>query len=270
MNTLAVTRPVGEGGETARLVRGLGWSPLIVHSVELRPRERSEIFADLSRILSDGPLDWLVLMSSHGVSLLFDVLRSYGNLLPSVLGQVQLLAVGPRTRDALVGNGVDDVQVPDRFSSLGVADFLSGQELRGRRVVLARSSGADNLLAERLESEGARVDTLRLYDSVFPSDLSTLSRFVSELRAGAVAAVLFTSSISASNVFGIPGSEVSRSELLRLLGPVLVGAIGPVTAHRLRQLGVEPKVVPGRFLIGEALKEMVSTYEMTPHNRQVA
>ena len=261
---------MGEGEETTRLVRRLGWSPLIVHSVELRSRERSEIFADLSRILSDAPVDWLVLMSSRGVSLLFDVLRSYGNLLPSVLGQVQLLAVGPKTRDALVRNGVRDVQIPDRFTSLGVADFLSGKKLRGKRVVLARSSGADNWLAQRLENEGANVDTLQLYDSIIPSDMSTLTRFVKELEKGAVTGVLFTSSISASNLFGILGSEISRSELVRLLRPVLVGAIGPVTAQKLLRLGVEPRVIPRMFLIEEALREMISTYETTVQDRQVA
>ncbi len=261
---------MGEGEETSMLIRRLGWSPLVVHSVELRSRERSEIFSDLSGILSDGQVDWLVMMSSHGVSLLFDVLKSYGNLLPSALGQLQMLAVGPKTRDALVRNGVRDVQIPERFSSVGVADFLSGQKLRDKRVVLARSSGADNSLAQRLENEGAHVDTLRLYDSVVPSDVSSLSRFVNELKKGAVTALLFTSSISASNLFAISRNEASQSELVHLLRPVLVGSIGPVTAQRLRKLGIEPKVIPRTFLIEEALREMISTYETTAHNHQVA
>ncbi len=261
---------MGEGDETAGLIRGLGWNPLIVHSVELRPRDRSEIFADLSRILSECQVDWLVLMSSHGVSLLFDVLKSYGSLLPSALGQLQLLAVGPRTRDALTRNGVQDVHVPERFSSVGVAEFLSRQKLSGKRVVLARSSGADNSLARRLEDKGANVATLRLYDSVVPSDVSTVSRFVDELKKGAVKALLFTSSISASNLFTISRSEVSPSELVRLLRLVVLGAIGPVTADRLRQLGIEPRVIPGRFLIEEALREMVSAYKVSTHTRQIA
>ena len=270
LNILAVTRPVGEGEETARLIRGLGWRPLIVHSVELRPRERSEIYADLSRILSEGQVDWLVLMSSHGVDLLFDVLKSYGSLLPSALGQLQLLAVGPRTRDALTRNGVQDVYLPERFSSMGVADFLSRQKLGGKRVVLARSSAADDSLARRLEGEGARVDTLRLYDSVIPSDFSTVLRFVDELRKGAVGALLFTSSISVSNLFALSEDRVSQPELLSLLGPVLVGSIGPVTAHRLRRLGVEPKVIPRTFLIEEALREMVSTFETIMRENKAA
>ncbi len=261
---------MGEGEETAGLIRQLGWSPLIVHSVELRSRERSEIYADLSRIVSEGQVDWLVLMSGHGVSLLFDVLKSYGSLLPSALGQIQLLAVGPRTRDALTRNGVRDVHVPERFSSVGVAEFLSRQKLKDKRVVLARSSAADNSLARRLESMGAKIDTLRLYDSVIPSDVSSVSRLVNGLKKGDITALLFTSSISASNLFALSDKEVSRSELLGLLGPVLVGSIGPVTAQRLGRLGIEPKVMPRTFMIEEALKEMVSTYETTEHNRQVA
>jgi len=40
----------------------------------------------------------------------------------------------------------------------------------------------------------------------------------------------------------------------------LVGAIGPATAERLRELGVDPSV-PGRYLIEDAIDELVRKYE---------
>jgi uroporphyrinogen-III synthase len=40
----------------------------------------------------------------------------------------------------------------------------------------------------------------------------------------------------------------------------LVGAIGPATAERLRELGIDP-TVPGRYLIEDAIGELVKKAE---------
>src|SRR5947199_10659669 len=148
----------------------MGWNPLIVHTVELRPREQSEIFTELSQVLTGGPVDWLVLMSPNGANLLFDILRSHGNLLPSVLGDLQLLAVGPRTKDALARQGIRGAHLREKFSSLGIADFLSTKVLGGTRILLARSSSADNRLGRDFATKGATVNTVNLHASAIPTD----------------------------------------------------------------------------------------------------
>ncbi len=265
-----MTRPVGQGEDTAQLIRELGWTPLIIHTVELRPRSKSEIFADLSRSISEGPIDWLVFMSSNGVSLLFDVLKTHGALLPSVLGQFQILAVGPKTRDSLSKFGVRDVNMPDKFTSVGVVDFLSKHQLKGKRVILTRSSAADKSLAQEIEKKGATVDTIQLYDSVLPADTTSFSHLVDGLRRGAIPAILFTSSVSASNLFVMSKNATVDRELVRLLREVLVGAIGPVTTRKLQQIGIPPKVMPTMFLIEEALRKLVSTYEAANPQHELA
>ena len=258
MHTVAVTRPLGRGEDTIRLVKEMGWNPLIVHTVELRPREESEIFTELSRVLTGGPVDWLVLMSPNGANLLFDILRSHGNLLPSVLGDLQLLAVGPRTKDALARQGIRGVHLPDKFSSIGIGDFLRAQGLTGKRVLLARSSSADNSLGRELAKNGAIVETVNLYDSVIPSDATSFQRFVDLVQRGDIQAILFTSSLSASNLFLMSKNYVSVDELVPRLRKIRVGAIGPVTARRLAELGVPLMMMPKTFIIDDALKELLS------------
>jgi len=258
MHTVAVTRPLGRGEDTIRLVKEMGWNPLIVHTVELRPREESEIFTELSRVLTGGPVDWLVLMSPNGANLLFDILRSHGNLLPSVLGDLQLLAVGPRTKDALARQGIRGVHLPDKFSSIGIGDFLRAQGLTGKRVLLARSSSADNSLGRELAKNGAIVEAVNLYDSVIPSDATSFQRFVDLVQRGDIQAILFTSSLSASNLFLMSKNYVSVDELVPRLRKIRVGAIGPVTARRLAELGVPLTMMPKTFIIDDALKELLS------------
>ena len=258
MDTVAVTRPIGKGEDTIKFVKEIGWNPLIVHTVELRERKESEVFTELSGVLTWGPVDWLVLMSPNGAELLFNILRSHGNLLPSVLGDIQMLAVGPRTRDALARLGIRDVHVPDKFSSMGVADFLSNQGLVGKRVLLARSSSADNSLARTLVKHGALVETVNLYDSVIPSDVTSFKRFIDAIRSGDAQAILFTSSLSASNLFSMSKDYLGLDELVPRLRRIRIGAIGPVTARRLSELGIPPSVMPGTFIIDDALRELLS------------
>jgi len=246
------------GEDTIRLVKEMGWNPLIVHTVELKPREQSEIFNELSRVLTGGPVDWLVLMSPNGANLLFDILRSHGNLLPSALGDLQLLAVGPRTKEALTKQGIRGVHLPDKFSSMGIADFLSTQGLGGKRIVLARSSSADKSLGRELAKNGATVATVNLYDSVIPSDATSFQRFIDLIRRGNIQAILFTSSLSASNLFLMSKSYLVLDELVPQLRKIRIGAIGPVTARKLAELGVPPTIVPETFIIDDALKELLS------------
>ena len=246
------------GRDTIRLVKEMGWNPLIVHTVELRPREQSEIFTELSRVLTEGPVDWLVLMSPNGANLLFDILRTHGNLLPSVLGDLELLAVGRRTKEALAKQGIREVHLPDRFSSMGVADFLSTKGLGGKRILLARSSSADDSLGRELAKNGATVATVNLYDSIIPSDATSFERFIDLIRRGDIQAILFTSSLSASNLFLMSKNYVGADQLVPRLRKIRIGAIGPVTARRLAELGVPPTIIPETFIIDDALKELLS------------
>src|SRR5712664_1805684 len=155
---IAITRPVGQGEETSRFVRKLGWTPFIVHAVELRPLEQSNILKEFSRVISEGPVDWLVFMSPTGVDAFFEMLKSHSSILPSALGQIRIMAVGLKTSGALRRHGVQDVVVPEKYSSADIANHLSKHEVKGQRVVLVRSSAADDRLAGSLTLKGAVVE----------------------------------------------------------------------------------------------------------------
>jgi len=202
-------------------------------------------------------VDWLVLMSPNGANLLFDILRSHGNLLPSVLGDLQLLAVGPKTKEALARQGMHGVHLPDKFSSMGIADFLSTQDLGGKRILLARSSSADDSLARELANNGATVATVNLYDSVIPSDATSFQRLVDLIGGDDIQAILFTSSLSASNLFTMSKNSIDLDELVPRLRKIRIGAIGPVTARKLAELGVPTTVMSETFIIDDALKELL-------------
>jgi uroporphyrinogen-III synthase len=261
LKTLAVTRPLGEGDDTAEFIRQLGWQPFIFHTVELKPRDTEEVFSELKSLISEGPVDYLVFMSPKGVSLLFDVLKTHGSTLPGALGQMHIVAVGPKTREALLNQGVRKVLMPEDYSSAGVAGLLSRVSLKGKRVILGRSSEADDTLAKASTAKGATVRTLQLYNSSTPSNRDSVRMFLEGLGRNLFQGILFTSAVSVSNLFEMARGSISSEDIVEHLTHSLVGAIGPATAERLQELGIGPHVVPARHLISEAVTALVQAYE---------
>ena len=260
---IAITRPVGHGEETAMFVRKLGWNPFIVHAVELKPLARSSILKEFSRVIGEGPIDWLVCMSSTGVDAFLDALNHHSNGLPGGAEQPRVIAVGPMTSEALIRHGVQSAVVPEKYSSGGILDYFSKSELKGRRVVLIRSSAADDHLSVSLTSRGAFVETITVYRSTVPTNVESVLDFLDGLEKGQFQAVLFTSAASASNIFSIAERGNPRSHLIRLMSSTLAGAIGPATGERLRELGLDP-MMPGRYLIEDAIAELVRKAEERP------
>ncbi len=254
--TIAITRPVGKGGDTAELVRSLGWTPFIFHTVELKPLDEQKILGQIQSSLIQGQADWIVFMSSTGVKLLFDVLASHPSM-PRFRRETRFLAVGPRTRETLLRYGIPETLVPKNYSSAGVDEWFGQLDPKHLRIVLVRSSSAEDSLANSLMGKGATVATINIYDSAMPTDPQSVFDFLDGLRLGRFAAVLFTSAISVSNFFTIAETEFEATWLIDRLNRILVGAVGPVTAERLRNRGVETNV-PDEYLIEKAVAKLIS------------
>ncbi len=258
--TIAITRPVGKGKDTAELVKGLGWIPFVFHTVELKPLDDRKILDQIRAFLTQGQVDWIVFMSSTGVKLLFHTLAHHPDL-PGIPPKTRFLAVGPRTKESLLRYGITQTTVPKRYSSAGVDEWFSQLDCKNLRIVLVRSSSAEDSLANSLISKGAVVAKVNIYDSGMPTDPQSVFDFLEGLRAGRFAAVLFTSAISVSNFFRIAETKFEGSEIVHLLKGIIVGAIGPVTAERLLYRGIEP-TAPDEYLIEKALALIVGRIEV--------
>ena len=113
MKTLAVTRPVGQGRDTAFLIRKWKWNPLIFHTVELKPRPARLVSRELNGIVSTGAPDWIVFMSPRGAGLFFKASRNLERPARAILDGSRILAVGPKTEASLKQLGAKKVETPD-------------------------------------------------------------------------------------------------------------------------------------------------------------
>jgi uroporphyrinogen III methyltransferase/synthase len=178
----------------------------------------------------DGLADYddLILTSANGVRCLFARLADRGLDTRAIESATRVIAIGPGTDDALAEHGVRADLVPERFIAEGILDALSGEDLAGRRVLVARAREARNTLIDGLRERGAEVDVCALYDTVTETPSS-------EEIAAALAAdtITFTASSTVTSFLALiaPGDRPR-------LANIAVVSIGPVTSATARVAGL--------------------------------
>ena len=227
--TIVVTRARTQASELGLLLEERGatvvYSPVIRFAPPLDPVPFQRAVAQLTIY------DWLVVTSANGVSALIAELTRQGGD-PAVLRQMEIACVGPATAEALGAVGVRPAVVPEEFKGTEIAAALLSQVKHDARVLMVRAKGADPELPRRLRQRLSSVDDVVAYRSV--PDLENVDQVKRLLETDAVDAITFTSP-SIVNYFVSAVGTIPQ--------PVLLAAIGPVTASRMRELNLHPAVV---------------------------
>lgn len=224
LRRVLITRPLEHTERMAAVLRALGIEPVIVPSVSIESLGTYALLDDAVRSLDR--YQWVLFTSRTGVRIFFERVVAAGRPVP---GHLRWAAVGPGTGIALHTHDIADVWIPTRYLSESLGDELPAQ--RGDRVLRIRGQTASPFPASRLRSRGIDVVEVVAYRTVeAPPESVPLLR---EAFAGGIDAAVFT---SASTVRGF-AHLVRQADLEALVGPMTLIAIGPVTAHAIRELG---------------------------------
>jgi uroporphyrinogen III methyltransferase/synthase len=242
---IAVTRARTQARELGERLAGEGAEVVYCPAIRFAEPANAQPFEDAVRALDS--YDWLVLTSTNGVRVFFEELtRAGGRALPNGL---RVACVGSATAAALRERGAEPAAVPDEYTGAEVARAIAGTVNPGTRVLIVRAAGGGYELPELLRALGAEVTDVESYQSV--PDLANLGELRRELEAGRIDLITFTSPSTAA--FLVEG-----------LGTVPTGvgfaAIGPVTAARMHELGMEPSLVAPEHSIPGLVAAIVSYF----------
>jgi len=244
---ILVTRPLQDAQTLSEKLRALGATAVELSTIEIAPPESFDQLDRAIRSLED--YDWVVFTSVHGVEYFVDRMDALSVPL-TTLNEAQVAAVGSATASALQQAGKTPDYVPSEYLSELIVPGLG--DLRGKRVLLPRASIASKKLPTLLREGGAVVDEVVAYRTVIPRDL-TPQRLKSVLSEG-VDLVTFTSPSTIRNLARVIGD----SELERFLRNVKIACIGPVTAHAVRELGLDVEVVAKNHTICALVEAIVN------------
>jgi len=248
---VAITRPKGQAEEAGELIRSKGGIPYYIPAIEIKGLSNPAAIKKFIDELSSGKVDYVILMSTNGVKYLFSAADdlNLGLQLKEGLAKTYVVAVGPKTAEAMAVFDVRVDLVPQKYSGEGLLEAFKETDLSGKSIRIPRTSNAPPELSETLRKRGADVEEIHIYESEFPIDEQLKTKFYQDLEAGFIDAVLFGSGLSAKNIFKMLTEKASIEQIRKTLADrVTVVAIGPTTAQALRELGVKVDVIPTDYL----------------------
>ncbi|HUL62923.1 MAG TPA: uroporphyrinogen-III synthase, partial [Methanocella sp.] len=211
MKRVAITRPRKFLPAAEALLRSKGLEPVPVPMMELVPRDDGELEAFFDR-LKAGAVDVVIVTSQNAVGFIFDRAADAAALRER-LNAVEVISIGPKTSQALQERGIKANSVPSTYSSDGlVQDF----PLAGKRVEVLRSDHGNPTLILGLDSGGAAVREVIVYDIV-PLSGEEQVAFVRAALSGGIDAFTFTSTMTARSLLMMGESMRALDELKRAI-----------------------------------------------------
>ena len=229
-------------------LRSLGASVVEIPFIEIR---RPGSFQPLDDALKNlRSYDWLILTSVNGVEAMWKRRRKL-RLTRRHFQHLQIAAIGPATKRALVQNGLKVSMVPEEYVAESVVRGLRAK-VYGKRVLLVRARVARDVIPEELRAAGAVVDVVEAYETVIPKESRKRLRALMNDPARRPHLVAFTSSSTARNFAALLGKARARS-----LKNIEFASIGPVTSATLRELQLPVAIEAREFTMGGLIRATV-------------
>ena len=191
---ILVGRARHQSGSLSSSLRGLGAAVVEIPFIEIQaPKSFQPLDDALKNIKS---YDWLILTSANGVEAMWKRLRGSAFRVPK-LKKLQIAAIGPATKTAIVKHGLKVKMVPEEYVAESVVEGLR-EKVKGKRVLLVRAKVARDVIPEELRKAGAEVDVVEAYETVVPEkSRPRLRALMKSSRRPHI--VTFTSSSTAKN-----------------------------------------------------------------------
>jgi uroporphyrinogen-III synthase len=169
-------------------------------------------------------------------------------------GDATVVAIGPKTAEALEAAGYTVDLVPDDYSSTGLVDLLADRT-DGAGVEVARSDHGSPVLLEGLRDAGATVHETVLYRLVRPDGAGDSAELAA---SGDLDAACFTSSLTVEHFLDAADARGLRAAAIVGLNAAVVGVIGEPTRETAEAFGIDVDVVPAEATFEALARETVA------------
>jgi uroporphyrinogen-III synthase len=244
---ILVGRARHQAGSLSAGLRSLGARVVEIPFIEIRKPGSFQALDDALKNLKT--YDWLILTSANGVEAMWERRRKL-RLTRRHFEHLQIAAIGPATKRALVKNGLKVKMVPDEYVAESVVQGLRGK-VQGKRVLLVRAKVARDVIPTELRAAGAAVDVVEAYETVVPEKSRARLRALMKDPALRPHLITFTSSSTARNFAELVDTRA------RSLNGIEFASIGPVTSATLQELGMPVAIEAREFTMGGLIRAIV-------------
>lgn len=246
-----VTRAQTQAQEFVNLLEKQGAEAVCVPTIEIVPPSSWESLDSAVRDLDD--FDIVIFTSVNGVDAFFERLLE-NNQYYGVLTDITVVAVGPKTAEALSRNFTKPDIMPDDHRAEGLVDVILQQGVTGKKILYPRAEVVRPLLVDSLSAAGAEVVAPVAYQTVMPKDNAEQIRNL--LLKGELDAICFSSSSTFKNLISMLGDDSQQ-----LLGRTRLFSIGPQTSETIVQLGFSVDLEPRQWTLSSLVDAMIGYYQ---------
>jgi len=200
---------------------------------------------------------WLLFTSLNAITWFFKHLWEKG-MDARNLGGPKIGVVGTATAKKLLKYGLRADLIPEVFTGEGLAEALIKTGVEQGKILIPRALKAREILPEMLNKAGAEVTVAPVYQNVPPQGRKDELR--DRLEEGSIDLVTFTSSSTVDNFLTMVDAD-SDDELHRLLDPVTIAVIGPITADTVKKHGLKVDIQPEQYTIADMVHSIVAHYQ---------
>lgn len=248
---ILVTRAREQASEFKQQLEELGAQCVEFPTIAIEPPPSWDpVDEAISRLAS---YDWMVFTSVNGVRFFMERLLHSGLDVRELKG-VRLVAIGPKTAEAVRKFGLRLDLVPREYRAEAILEGLAGEKVEGTRFLIPRAMMARDILPDTLRERGAEVHVVPAYQTVLPIGRSP--QILDQLMKKEIHCVTFTSSSTVSNFF----SMFDKSGLQAALKGVAIACIGPITADTARDFGLKTDIMPGEYTIPALVRSICSYF----------
>jgi uroporphyrinogen III methyltransferase/synthase len=246
-----VTRDQAHAEDFVAMLENQGAEALCIPTIEIVPPKSWKPLDFAMRDLDE--FDILILTSVNGVEVFFERLLE-NNQYYGVLTDILVVAVGPKTAQAIERNCIHPDLIPEDHRAEGVVDLLVQHGVKGKRVLYPRAEIARPLIIEKLTAAGAEVVAPVAYRTIVPDGSAEKIRAL--LSQGALDAICFSSSSTFNNLLAMLGDDFTE-----LQGQTKLFSIGPQTSETIRKHGYNVDLEPQQWTLDALVQAMVNYYQ---------
>ena len=260
--TIAITRSKEDAEEFVELISKQNANPIALPTIELVSKGE-KIVDEFLNSLENGNPDYSVFMSSKAVTLLIDTAKKISKFeeLQLAIANTIVLAVGPKTKDALEQENIKVAYMPERYSSVGIGEVFTKLNAVGKKAIIPRSGASTPFLKNLLEKIGINVVELYLYDVCAFRDPTEWNDFRELFSQNKIDGIIFTSASSVRAFFEIMTNDYDQQQLVQLLGNTKVIAIGPFTADELKKFSVT-NIIAGVHTVKGSIDAVMEAFSL--------
>ena len=236
--TIVVTRARKQASQLTLLLTQAGAKVIEVPAIKLAPPGDSTLIDKALQNLA--AYEWLIFTSSNGVDAFFEKLESR-HLDARALAGCKIAVIGCGTAAALKNYGLRADVVPATFKAEDLAAALQNHIKPGTKVLLPRAAIARNVLPDTLQSWGADVTVVPVYQTL--EDDSCKGELLAALQARTIDYITFTSSSTVTNFLQLIDHQK------QLLTDIKLAAIGPITKATCEKSGLTVSITAREYTI---------------------